>query len=265
MDEEVEKWLNRDDVQTSLHTLKVPFHICTDDINYSGADVIASMLPVYDALLATGLQIMIYSGDVDGIVPTTGTRAWVEGLGLPVKAPWRPWLSPGKGKLPPQVGGYVTEYDGLTFATVRGAGHMVPYVQPQRGLQLFEAFLRRASPPGLPGRFLRIHLASVIPSSRCVVPSGDPTHALPEKRRRPSSSTAPAATRAPRRRHRRALCSKPSSAPRGSRCRRRGRWASASSRWQSALSGGNTMRATTRCSTNLYYRYSSPLQTDQIE
>lgn len=78
-----------------------------------------------DALLDAGLRIMIYSGDVDGIVPTTGTRMWVEGLGLPVRVPWTPWLSPGPGQLPPQVGGYVTEYDGLMFATVRGAGHMV--------------------------------------------------------------------------------------------------------------------------------------------
>ena len=33
---------------------------------------------------------------------------------------------------------------GLTFATVRGAGHMVPYTQPARALHLFEAFLANA-------------------------------------------------------------------------------------------------------------------------
>lgn len=85
---------------------------------------------------------MIYSGDVDGIVPTTGTRIWVEGLGLPVRVPWKPWLAPGPANLPAQVGGYVVDYDGLMFATVRGAGHMVPYVQPERALLLFRSFLR---------------------------------------------------------------------------------------------------------------------------
>ncbi len=33
-----------------------------------------------------------------------------------------------------QVGGYVTTYQGLTFATVRDAGHMVPETQPERAL-----------------------------------------------------------------------------------------------------------------------------------
>lgn len=50
----------------------------------------------------------------------TGTRRWLRKLGLPVKLQWRPWKS-ATG----QVGGYYEVYDGLTFATVRDAGHMV--------------------------------------------------------------------------------------------------------------------------------------------
>lgn len=42
-----------------------------------------------------------------------------------------------------QVGGWVTEYGNLlTFATVRGAAHMVPYAQPSRALHLFSSFVR---------------------------------------------------------------------------------------------------------------------------
>ncbi len=33
------------------------------------------------------------------------------------------------------------EYVGLQFATVRGAGHMVPYVQPARAAHLARNFL----------------------------------------------------------------------------------------------------------------------------
>jgi len=37
----------------------------------------------------------------------------------------------------------VTEYGNLlTFATVRGAAHMVPYSQPSRALHLFSSFVR---------------------------------------------------------------------------------------------------------------------------
>lgn len=41
-----------------------------------------------------------------------------------------------------QVGGWFTEYGGmLTFATVRGAAHMVPFAQPARALHLFSSFI----------------------------------------------------------------------------------------------------------------------------
>ncbi|RWW00328.1 hypothetical protein BHE74_00033351 [Ensete ventricosum] len=41
-----------------------------------------------------------------------------------------------------KVGGWVTEYGKLlTFATVRGASHMVPYAQPGRALRLFTSFV----------------------------------------------------------------------------------------------------------------------------
>lgn len=40
-----------------------------------------------------------------------------------------------------QVGGWTEVYDGLTFATVRGAGHEVPLFQPRRAFELFQSFL----------------------------------------------------------------------------------------------------------------------------
>ena len=50
---------------------------------------------------------------------------------------WRSW-SDAAG----QVGGRRVDYvGGLTFSTVRGAGHMVPYDQPQRAQELLRMFL----------------------------------------------------------------------------------------------------------------------------
>lgn len=40
-----------------------------------------------------------------------------------------------------QVGGWTEVYKGLTFATVRGAGHEVPLFEPKRALVLFRSFL----------------------------------------------------------------------------------------------------------------------------
>jgi hypothetical protein len=40
-----------------------------------------------------------------------------------------------------QVGGFVTEWEGLTFATVHGAGHMVPATRPMFALEVLKNFL----------------------------------------------------------------------------------------------------------------------------
>jgi len=41
------------------------------------------------------------------------------------------------------VAGRVVKYAGLTFATVRAAGHMVPYVQPERAAYLFRRWIHQ--------------------------------------------------------------------------------------------------------------------------
>ena len=40
-----------------------------------------------------------------------------------------------------QVGGWTVRYERLTFASVRGAGHMVPYTQPARAFHLFDRWV----------------------------------------------------------------------------------------------------------------------------
>jgi Serine carboxypeptidase len=39
------------------------------------------------------------------------------------------------------VGGYVVEHPKLTFASVRNAGHMVPYTQPERAYFMFSRWV----------------------------------------------------------------------------------------------------------------------------
>ena len=58
-------------------------------------DLFSSMLPVYKELLAVEppLSMLVFSGDVDGIVPVLGTRRWIRSLNLPITRPWRPWTS----------------------------------------------------------------------------------------------------------------------------------------------------------------------------
>jgi len=93
------------------------------------------------------------------VVPVTGTRLALSKLNLPVKTPWYPWYSEKQVIFIKfvvlfllcrasdfswwwcQVGGWTEVYEGLTFATVRGAGHEVPVLQPERALTLLRSFL----------------------------------------------------------------------------------------------------------------------------
>ncbi|KAE9464309.1 hypothetical protein C3L33_03783, partial [Rhododendron williamsianum] len=77
-----------------------------------------------------------YNGDTDSVVPVTATRFSLSHLNLTVKTAWYPWYSGS------QVGGWTEVYKGLTFATVRGAGHEVPLFQPRRAFLLFQSFLQ---------------------------------------------------------------------------------------------------------------------------
>jgi len=141
------------------------------------------MLPIYDGLVKTGHSILLYSGDVDPSVQWRGSELCVRGVGLPegegqgwrpwffreeptplgllrVKAPeWGPSLSfaPRRGDNA-VLGGYIENFvarEGtLTFATVRGVGHMVPQFRPQAALHLFArtmkaAIAKKGQPPQL--------------------------------------------------------------------------------------------------------------------
>lgn len=138
IDNWVTTYMNRADVQKAIHAnINYPWAECSSIVNYNFSDVEASVLPLYEKFLADGsLKILVYSGDVDAIVPVTGTRAWLKTLNMTVVDSWSPWIDPNG-----QVGGYVTGYKGLTFATVREAGHMVPMTQPQRAQAMFNSFL----------------------------------------------------------------------------------------------------------------------------
>ncbi|CAH9104278.1 unnamed protein product [Cuscuta europaea] len=136
---DAEDYFNRIDVQNALHvnitqqnfTWKGCSRSILGSYNYS----VSSVLPVYKKLIEGGLRIWIYSGDADGNVPVLGTRYWIEALKLPLKSIWRPWFHKN------QVTGWIVEYKGLTFMTVKGAGHLVPLYKPSEALALVHSFL----------------------------------------------------------------------------------------------------------------------------
>ena len=83
--------------------------------------------------------MLVYSGDLDSCVPYMLTLRSVQALNFSRVGEYRLWTIRG-GKFE-QEGGYVQEYAGVTFVTVKGAGQMVPKDWPCEGQQLFNRFL----------------------------------------------------------------------------------------------------------------------------
>ncbi|URE16665.1 hypothetical protein MUK42_31060 [Musa troglodytarum] len=81
------------------------------------------------------------SGDFDGRVPVISTRYALNKLRLNTIEEWTPWYSDK------QVGGWRVIYDGLTFVTVRAAGHEVPTFKPKEAQQLVAHFLSNQQLP----------------------------------------------------------------------------------------------------------------------
>lgn len=137
-------YFNLPEVQRALHAnhtnLPYSWSMCSNVLNYSNTDGDINILPVLKNIIHHKIPVWVFSGDQDSVVPLLGSRTLVrelaEELHFNITVPYSTWFYKG------QVGGWATEYGKLlTFATVRGASHMVPYAQPARALQLFTSFV----------------------------------------------------------------------------------------------------------------------------
>ncbi|KAF7834047.1 serine carboxypeptidase-like 45 [Senna tora] len=143
VDDKVTNYLNRKDVQEALHAKLVgvrKWDVCSNILDYDMLNVEIPTLPIVGSLVKAGVQVLIYSGDQDSVIPLTGSRSLVQKLArklaLNTTVPYRVWF---EGQ---QVGGWTQVYGNiLSFATVRGASHEAPFSQPERSLTLFKSFL----------------------------------------------------------------------------------------------------------------------------
>ncbi|CAE6532886.1 unnamed protein product [Rhizoctonia solani] len=91
-------------------------------------------------LLERGIKVLIYVGTYDWICNWVGNQKWVMALDWTGGAEFtaqkdRDWVVDG------QVAGFTRSANGLTFATVNAAGHMVPYDKPKEALAMLSRWL----------------------------------------------------------------------------------------------------------------------------
>lgn len=132
----VAKYLNMPAVQTAIHAkVGTSWAGCglegLYDFNYK------SVVDLYEKWTSEKkLNILVYNGDTDYIVNFMGSQNWIGKMELHQLQTWTKWLGSDS-----QVAGYFVKYDGMSFATVKGAGHMVPKDRPQHALDLITAYL----------------------------------------------------------------------------------------------------------------------------
>lgn len=100
-------------------------------LNYNRT--VDSIIPVYPSLF-NSIRALIYNGDTDLACNIFGDQQFVDGLQRVVKVQRTVWNVYG------QAAGFVKEYDQIAFATVLGAGHMVPQDCPAPAFHLFDSF-----------------------------------------------------------------------------------------------------------------------------
>lgn len=146
----INQYLNKQEVKKALHAnTNLHWEACSRKFLYDQTNRGISMIPVLSDLLKAGLRITLYSGDQDSKVPFTATRTIVENLAkelnLYTVISYAPWYNHQ------QVAGWTQAYGHsvngktesiLTYATVKGAGHEVPYSKPSEALTLYRSFIR---------------------------------------------------------------------------------------------------------------------------
>jgi len=96
------------------------------------------------ALLERNINVLIYVGKYDWICNHVGNEAWTLALEWSGHEEFsaqslRDWKIDGRSV------GTTRCANGLTFATIEGAGHMVPYDKPKEALELVNRWLRQES------------------------------------------------------------------------------------------------------------------------
>jgi hypothetical protein len=133
-------YLNNRTVMDALHVPNTvtKWELCLDKGDFSYTKSRTGTIGIYP-LLKDKYKILVYSGDTDGVVPTYGTKAWIESLGLPISKKYQQFFVDG------QVGGYTEERNGgnFVFATIHGAGHMAPQWRRSYTYQVITSFLKK--------------------------------------------------------------------------------------------------------------------------
>lgn len=135
-DLDISNYFNKPGVKKALHVEEsIEWATCSDPIfeNYN-EDI--SSIHHFEKLKRNHLKILLYSGNTDSVVSYLETEEYIRQIGWDQITHKKPFLNERKSLM-----GWVTQYDGLTYYIVNGAGHMVPEDKPHAAYVMFMDFV----------------------------------------------------------------------------------------------------------------------------
>ncbi|CAL2032403.1 unnamed protein product [Caenorhabditis brenneri] len=139
-------YLNRADVRKSLH---IPSSLpawqeCSDEVGKNYVVTHFDMIAEFQAMIAAGIKILVYNGDVDTACNSIMNQQFLTSLNLTVLGEQEKvneaWHY--SGQTGTAVAGFQTKFAGnVDFLTVRGSGHFVPEDKPRESQQMIYNFM----------------------------------------------------------------------------------------------------------------------------
>jgi len=99
-----------------------------------------SVVPLVQDLLNNDYRVMVYSGQVDIIITSTGSEKFINNLDWKCKDAYKV-TDRGIWKMGNKIAGYAREVGNLKQVLVRNAGHILPYDQPEVALDMMTRFI----------------------------------------------------------------------------------------------------------------------------
>jgi carboxypeptidase C (cathepsin A) len=136
------EFLNKPEVLKAIHVSAKakPWIECNVEIQKSYEQNFPNMKQHFEDLIHKYKldPIIIYNGDIDMVCDFIGAQVFLDGLKLPVVQNSTKWIHNGI------TAGFVKRYDGLTFTTIRGAGHPAPIQKPGPCLRIIEELIGKS-------------------------------------------------------------------------------------------------------------------------
>ncbi|KAF8148174.1 serine carboxypeptidase [Mycena galopus ATCC 62051] len=142
--EEILKFLNRKDVQLRIGVDVTQYESCSSTVALAFGrlqnDLLHGSTEYVAALLERDIRVLVYVGSYDWVCNWIGNEAWTLALEWSGRSefaaqPLREWTVNGKRA------GKTRSAKGFTFATVDGAGHMVPCDKPKESLEMVKRWI----------------------------------------------------------------------------------------------------------------------------